>query len=218
MPVQIVFILLRGDHEDCPDVVVDGLAAHGPQPPAVHLAHIAAGAGDRALAYWRRRSAGTLEASQIDRARYEVATDLRVAGFTSHRAGGLRGLLETYGSTPGIASVSLGYRDDGTIGSAPFEVLGLDPDAFAGISWYRDDFSDLPLSEVMAQLGSDERLERVPLPEGALDIGAWIKPLVSHPEMKLWALIDDQAGELTSIKLGEPRSAEWQLMRGAISD
>jgi len=215
VPVQLAFILLRGTMKFIP-VWLSMALLHMARNPLQYawlilLLVLATGLGILATTV-----GGTLEASQIDRARYEAATDLRVAGFTSHRAGSLKGLLESYGSIPGVASVSLGYRDDGTIGPTPFEVLGLEPEAFSEISWYRDDFSGPPLSEVMAQLDSGERLERVPLPPETVEIGAWIKPLVFHPEMQLRALINDQSGDLTSIKLGEPQSGEWQLMRGEV--
>jgi hypothetical protein len=119
VPAQIAFILLRGILKIVP-VWLSMALLHMARNPLQYvwlilLLVLATGLGILATTV-----GGTLEASQIDRVRYEVATDLRVAGFTSHRAGSLRGLLETYGSTPGIASVSLGYRDDGTIGPVPF--------------------------------------------------------------------------------------------------
>ena len=215
VPAQIVFILLQGIMRIVP-VWLSMSLLHMARNPLQYswlmlLLVLATGLGILATTV-----GGTLQRSQNERILYEVPTDLRVAGFTSHRAGGLRGLLEAYRSTQGISSVSLAYRTTGTIGPVPFEVLGLDPDEFSGISWYRDDFSSQSLGQVMTQLRSDRRLEPLLLPAEATSIGAWVKPLIFHELMQLWVLVSDKTDFLTAIKLGEARPGEWQLMTGTI--
>ena len=171
------------------------------------------------LAIFATTVGGTLETSHRHRALYEAGSDLRVAGFTSHRAGGLQGLLARYLSTPGIDNIALGYRSTGTIGPVQFELLGLEPERLGGdMLWYRGDFSEQPIDAVLAQLGADERLPRLTLPDGTTSIGAWIKPIAHHPEAVLWVAVHDYVAFPSAVKLGQPTGNDWQLMTAEIPE
>ena len=170
------------------------------------------------LAIFATTVGGTLETSHTHRALYESGSDLRVAGFTSHRAGGLQGLLARYLSTPGIENIALGYRSIGTIGPVQFELLGLEPDRLGDMLWYRGDFSDLPIEGVLSQLGADERRPRLTLPEGSTSISAWIKPIAHHPQAELWFAVHDHVTFPSQIKLGQMVGNDWQLMTAEIPE
>ncbi len=168
------------------------------------------------LAIFATTVGGTLETSHTHRALYESGSDLRVAGFTSHRAGGLQGLLARYMSTPGIENIALGYRSTGTIGPVQFELLGLEPDRLGDMLWYRSDFSELTIDGVLSQLGARERLPRLTLPEGATSISAWIRPIAHHPQAELWFAVHDHVTFPSQIKLGQMVGSDWQLMTAEI--
>ena len=171
------------------------------------------------LAIFATTVGGTLETSHTHRALYESGSDLRVAGFTSHRAGGLQGLLARYLSTPGIENIALGYRSTGTIGPVQFELLGLEPDRLGGdMLWYRSDFSELPIDGVLSQLGADQRLPRLTLPEGSTSISAWIKPIAHHPQAELWLAVHDHVAFPSQLKLGAMTGNDWQLMTAEIPE
>ena len=171
------------------------------------------------LAIFATTVGGTLETSHTHRALYESGSDLRVAGFTAHRAGGLQGLLARYLSTPGIENIALGYRSTGTIGPVQFELLGLEPDRLGGdMLWYRGDFSELPIEGVLSQLGADERRPRLTLPDGATSISAWVKPIAHHPQAELWFAVHDHVAFPSQIKLGQMTGNDWQLMTAEIPE
>ncbi len=170
------------------------------------------------LAIFATTVGGTLETSHTHRALYESGSDLRVAGFTSHRAGGLQGLLARYMSTPGIENIALGYRSTGTIGPVQFELLGLEPDRLGDMLWYRSDFSELPIGGVLSQLGARERLPRLTLPEGSTSISAWIRPIAHHPQAELWFAVHDHVTFPSQIKLGQMAGNDWQLMTAEIPE
>ncbi len=161
---------------------------------------------------------GTLEASQIDQAQYNSGTDLRVAGFTSHRAGGLQGLLAQYMSTTGIKTISLGYRSTGTAGPVSFELLGLEADNLSDMFWYRSDFSEKPIDTVLSWLRPEERRKRLMIQEEITSLGAWVKPIAHHPAAELWVLVQDNVGFPSAIKLGGFKGKDWQLMSGDMPD
>ena len=171
------------------------------------------------LAIFATTVGGTLETSHRHRALYDSGSDLRVAGFTSHRAGGLQGLLARYLSTPGIENIALGYRSTGTIGPVQFELLGLEPGRLSGdVLWYRSDFSEQPIEGVLSQLGADERRPRLTLPEGTTSISAWIKPIAHHPQAALWLAVHDYVAFPSQIELGEMTGKDWQLMTAEIPE
>ena len=87
---------------------------------------------------------GTLERSQEERVRYEVAGDLLISGVPPFSFGGAQRLKDEYLSKSGVERVSVGYRTSARIGPHRVQVLAVEPDEFARISWYRDDFSERP--------------------------------------------------------------------------
>ena len=171
------------------------------------------------LAIFATTVGGTLETSHTHRALYESGSDLRVAGFTSHRAGGLQGLLARYLSTPGIENIALGYRSTGTIGPVQFELLGLEPDRLGSdMLWYRGDFSELPIEGVLSQLGANERRPRLTLPEGSVSISAWVRPIAHHTQAELWFAVHDHVAFPSQLKLGTMAGNDWQLMTAEIPE
>ncbi len=218
VPAQLLFILIRLLTRLAPVWLSIGLLRMARSPLRyswlILLLVLATG-----MAIFATTVGGTLETSYVDRALYDSGSDLRVAGFTSHRAGGLQGLLARYLSTPGIDNIALGYRSTGTIGPVSFEMLGLEPERLGGdMLWFRGDFSEQPVEAILASLRPGERRDRLVLPEGSAAIGAWVKPIAHHPAAVLWLMVQDQVGFPTSIELGEFQGGGWQLMTAEIPE
>ena len=218
VPAQLLFDLLRVVVRRLPVWLSLGLVRMARSPLQyswlILLLVMATG-----LAIFATTVGGTLETSHTHRALYESGSDLRVAGFTAHRAGGLQGLLARYMSTPGIENIALGHRSTGTIGPVQFELLGLEPGRLGGdMLWYRSDFSELPIEGVLSQLGADERRPRLTLPDGATSISAWIKPIAHHPQAELWFAVHDYVAFPSQIKLGQMTGNDWQLMTAEIPE
>ena len=161
---------------------------------------------------------GTLNRSYEERILYDVATDIRVADVPGYIARGTRSLKETYLGIPGVTQVSLGLRGQGLVGTTVsgihFDLLAVESDDFHYMSWYRDDFSAVPLSGIMRSLQPISRQEPLVLPPDAETFGMWVKPGGEYSNMFLWAAMQDSTGIVKTLSLGEVGPPEWRLMTG----
>jgi len=97
----------------------------------------------------------TLDQSEYDRATYLAGNDLRLS---SQHAVPLVDLQ----SAPGVLQLSGAWRDQGTVAVEStqlypsFEVLAIEPDSFARVTTYRDDFSDHSIDKLASHLAIPE--------------------------------------------------------------
>lgn len=159
---------------------------------------------------------GTLERSQRERVLYEVGADIRISGLDIYASGRPESLRQSFLTIPGITSASLAFRDRGGTGSASFELLGLEPGEFPYISWYRDDFSESSLTDVMRALGSHSQVTRLRIPDGASTVGLWARPMEAYPQISMYAVIEDSTGMVSAISIGRLRQPDWQLLRATV--
>ena len=99
---------------------------------------------------WRRRWGGTLEKSRSDRINHQVATDIRVVRLPSFMITGTNDLRA--GAIPGLVAAATAIRERADVGPFAVELLAVETRDFAHMSWYRDDYSETPLVEVMASV------------------------------------------------------------------
>ena len=216
VPAQALFILLQHAARIAPVWVSMGLwhMARNPLQYSWLMLLLVMVTGLGLLA---TRVGGTLERSHEERILYDVAADIRITDIPAYIARGREALKERYLSIPGVTSVSLALRGSGDVGATArgrgFEVLALESRDFPYISWYRDDFSDRPLTGVMRALQSNVTLEPVAIPEGATAIGIWSKPEELYQNISLWMVIQDSRGILFTLSLGPLGDSQWQLMR-----
>ena len=156
---------------------------------------------------------GTLERSRLDRVRHEVAGDLRV-NMSRQFIGG----VSTFREMPSVALAAEGIRTDGTFGPLNFEVLGVDSALFHRIAWYRDDFSERPLDQVVAQLRPQAGSSLAVLPEGATGVGLWAFPAEDYQGLKINILLRDASGQLTTVFLGDVGPSEWKLLTADVPE
>lgn len=154
---------------------------------------------------------GTLEQSQIDRARYEAGGDIRIAMSRQYTGG-----VSEFRDNSKVALAAEAMRTEGTVGSISVEVLGIDSSQFDRISWYRDDFSDRPLNQVVAQLRPQAGSSRAVLPEDATSIGLWALPAEEYQGLMMNLLLSDAFGDLWTVFLGEIGTPEWKLMTAEV--
>ena len=163
---------------------------------------------------------GTLTRSHEERVLYETASDVRVSGAFGFVAADVQTIKERYLAIDGVERVSLGLRGSGNLGTtgsgSRFEVLALESLDFPYISWYRDDFSDAPLTGVMQALRPGASVEPVAIPEGATEIGLWLKPETVFPTTFLWLVLQDRRGVVDTVTLGNLGEPEWHLKRAEI--
>ena len=158
---------------------------------------------------------GTLNRSYQERIQYDVATDLRVSNIPGYIARSVDGLKQRYQTIPGVTSVTMAFRDRGTLGANytgnTFRMLAVEADDFHYYSWYRDDFSRSTLPEVMRALNPLSVSEPVTLPDDAVAVGVWMKPEELYPNMYMWLVLQDADGVLDTQSLGNMGPPNWHL-------
>ena len=165
---------------------------------------------------------GTLNRSYQERIQYDVATDLRVSNIPGYIARSVEGLKQRYQTIPGVTSVTMAFRDRGTLGANytgnTFRMLAVEADDFHYYSWYRDDFSRSTLPEVMRALNPLSVSEPVTLPDDAVAVGVWLKPEELYPNMYMWLVLQDADGVLDTQSLGNMGPPEWHLRTLEVPD
>ena len=163
---------------------------------------------------------GTLDRSYEERILYEVASDLRVTGVPTHFAQGTEEIKRRYLTMSGVSSVSLALRGEGSVGATysgnSFGVLALESDEFPYVTWYRDDFSERPLPQVMSLLRSGANQPSIHLPEGAEDLYVWTRTMDDYPNMFLWMVVQDHRGVTDTVTFGPVTGTEWTLRSSQI--
>ena len=163
---------------------------------------------------------GTLDRSYEERVLYEVAADMRIAADFGRSGETMDAAKRRYLDLPGVAAASLAMRTDGTLGTnrygGEFGILAVESDDFPYVSWYRDDFSERSLPQLMNLLGSGANLPPVTLPEGARSLGVWTKAGGEYSNLFLWMALRDRRGVAETITFGEIAGEEWRFMEAEV--
>ena len=136
--------------------------------------------------------------------------------------GGMRKLGEDYEADPAIAAATASMRTSGSAGPQAVEVLALDVDRFAHMAWFRSDFSDRPMADVLARLapggaqGYGAGLPGIAIPDDAVEIGAWVKPLAETTSLALWLVLADAEGRVHTVTTGPLGDVNWRVLRGEV--
>ncbi len=216
VPAQLVFLLLRALAQAAPVWVSMGLWHMARNPLQytwlVLLLVLVTGLGVLATTV-----GGTLDRSYLDRIQYEVGSDIRVTEVPGYLARGTERTKKVYQTIPGVKSVSMALRSSGRVGGnflgTQFEVLALESREWPSISpWYREDFSERPLTGVMRALQPGSRFDALGVPEGATTIGVWAKPDKRYTIVFLYMVLQDRDGIVRTISLGELGDPEWHLL------
>ena len=160
---------------------------------------------------------GTLERSQTERILYEDAADLRIS-LTPMYMGGGNGLRELALTKPEVIDTALSFRGDGKVGPFSSEILAVEPDKIADVAWFRDDFSEVSLNELMQAIGPSPERGKIALPEGTHSIGLWIKPKPFKPSFEVLAQVENQQGNLDTVFFNILRSDDWHYLQGEIDE
>ncbi len=163
----------------------------------------------------------TLDASYTDRARFESGSQLRLTDVRTILG---PGPLDTAGSTASLTGATQGaatYRMQGNEGPVTsrqsVEILGVDSETFAEIAYFREDFADQTLPELMDKI-SDGRPAAlgVTLPADARWLGIWVDPVDMSSEFSLRFEAVDATGRYFSYLLGpdlvEEMPQGWTLL------
>ena len=164
---------------------------------------------------------GTLERSFEERVLYSTGSDIRVSGLVIDASGTTRPMEASYEEVEGVDAVSPVFRgrafDLTSLVSEEVGMLAVSTDAFGEVAWYRDDFSDGSLPEMLAALKPGQGPVGIPLPEDARTIGIIGKVDRPQPSMRLEARVVDANGRYFTYELGNLTTADWQFYEVPLS-
>lgn len=161
--------------------------------------------------------ASTTNRSYDDRAAFETGSDLNAvmptgsvlpgpAKETDTRLSAIAGVQQA----SGVTRAKGGLATPGNL-SQEFQVLGVDPAAMSKMLWWRDDFSDEPLDELMGRLTAAEVAPGKPLAETPATLSVWLKGDNTLGAVTVWARYRDSRGHFATIELGKADTGgQWK--------
>ena len=166
---------------------------------------------------------GTLQRSFKERALYSAGADLRLANVSVNNTGFTKPLVEPYDRIEEVKGVSPVLRGRGSVlsirfGNTSYDMLAVDPDRLSEVAWYREDFSEDPLPEVMAKLKGNEIPLGVTLPERANAVQVLVKADRPHPTVGMAVRVRDANGRYFTYGLGRLESSTWRLYSAELRD
>ena len=159
---------------------------------------------------------GTLQRSFEERVLYETGADIRLTRLTLNNRGSTRPLVEPYEALEGVAAAAPVLRQPGTdlsteFAESSFEALSVDSTRFPDVAWFRDDFADTPLPELMSKISSEELAIGIPVPENARSIQVVLKSDRVYPTVGVAARLRDANGRYFTYRLGFLESSDWRV-------
>lgn len=161
----------------------------------------------------------TLDRSYADRAAFAVGADVRAAGLRSLGDVGDDAFIAAIDAIPADEASPV-VRANGRIVSSELiglDVIGIEPESFGRVGYFRDDFAAEPLSQILATLGpSNTRIEGIPVPPDARQFGVWLKfPDIRGP-VSIVLDLRDESGRTANIGIGFARpgdvsTEEWRF-------
>ena len=170
------------------------------------------------LAIFATTVGGTLTRSQDEQIQFQTPTDMRIQGTPLFLSEGLGGMLRDFAETPAIDSGALGYRTSASLGNVNMQLLALEPQEYGDIAWFRDDFADADLAKIMGMISVTASGEGISLPADSQSIGLWLKPLEPQPLMSVWVVVQDSAGVVRTVSLGDVGELEWHQASNSLPD
>lgn len=159
---------------------------------------------------------GTLQRSFTERVLYSAGSDIRLVNVSINNRGASRPIDEPYEDMDEVLNAAPVLRAIGSHlgtlgGDTTFDVLAVDTAKFQDVAWFRDDFSDDPLPDVMSQLNGHEIPLGIPMPDNARAIQVLVKADRPYPTVNLGARLRDSNGRYFTYRLGFLESSNWRL-------
>jgi hypothetical protein len=167
--------------------------------------------------------ATTASATFEERARFQAASGLRAISTGSADLG-LDGAaadarLREHTDVPLASAVLRLDAGPAAAGTATrtFQALGLNPDDAPFLLWFRDDFAERPLRDLMAALGPPEPLRGIELPGGTTSLQINVHSSPTPNQMTLWARVRDATGFHHLVMFDTIEPGAWHTMSAPIS-
>ncbi len=159
---------------------------------------------------------GTLERSFDERARYSSGADLRLEGVILNTRGRSVSAVDEYLALPGVSVVGPAFRGAGSdlselLGES-YTMVAVDSGVVSDVGWFREDFADEPMPELLARLEHDSLPVGLPLPDEASELWLVIKTDRPQPDVGVIARLKDANGRYYTYIMGPLDSTQWERM------
>ena len=149
---------------------------------------------------------GTLERSFKEQAQYATGADIRVEGLTVNSRGSSVPLVETYENIELVDEASPVVKAFGTdlsklLGES-YTMVAVDGETLNRVGWFRGDFSERPMSQLLTQLDHDNPPVGIDLPIDSRGIGIRVKPDRPRESLALSIRIKDANDRYFSYVMG----------------
>ncbi len=157
---------------------------------------------------------GTLERSFEEQAQYATGADIRVEGVTLNNRGRSVSMVEQYEALPVVDEASPVIKTFGTdlsklLGDS-YIMVGVDGESLRRIGWFRSDFSERPMTELLTMLEHPEPPVGVAIPQDARRIGIRLKPDRPRESLALSLRIKDSNDRYFTYVMGRlGGNGEW---------
>ncbi len=164
----------------------------------------------------------TAERSYRDRANFETGVDWRAAtrneGLLGSSGSDADALLQ---AIPGVAGATSVLRTTGGlsvtgVGSQNLQILGLNPNAARNYLWFRNDFAEHSLNQLMDALGPPGDFAGKVLPGDPSSLSFWVYTAESREQLTLWATVRDSRGQFDYLELGPLTGTGWRELRAPV--
>lgn len=98
-------------------------------------------------------------------------------------------------------------------------MLAIDPEPMKSVTWFRDDFGDKPLGELMDALEKDKpQPQGMKLPDGSTRLGLWVRPAFKQSvTITVYARVEDANNQYWDIKIGSPQTEDWEYLENNLA-
>ena len=166
----------------------------------------------------------TLQRSFEERILHVSGSDVRVVGVNRSSASDEVALMTggrfaeeiAYERIPGVdiasAVLKRAGRDLTRKQGGSFEMIALNHANFDNVAWFRGDFSDEPIGNLLARIRPDESVRTgggIELPSDAVSIGARIRSDRIQPTLQVVARLTNALDQQTDYALGLVTSSDW---------
>ncbi len=162
----------------------------------------------------------TMDRSNSDRIAYRTVGDVRITGLPA--ASDTRGeLLDALRAVPGVNAVTIALRMSGRAGTTddavPFTMLAVEPGQLARIAWYREDFAESSLGDLLESVEVTGLSEPTELPADSTAVGLWARTEPSELGLRLWIRLRDARGRSETVEVDPATGGDgWRYWDAAV--
>lgn len=165
----------------------------------------------------------TTERSFEDRANFDAPVDMRSFSEGRGTTTGAAAVIEaTAEEMPGVENASPVFRTNNAEMATPggggmrFQALGLDPGETGDMLWFRDDFANVPVDDLLIQLDGPANLAGKTLPGVPATLSAWVNPSPDVAQTTMRARFLDSDNTPWTADFGPVGNAGWHELTTTI--